>query len=230
MIGGANGGSAGGADAVALKSAGAANGKAMAQQMADHRAAQERHEHEGHRQSTARAVVLPDGTKQFELTTKIVDWEVEPGKTVKAWTYNGQVPGPMIKVADGDKVQIVVKNELPQSTSVHFHGLEVPNAMDGVPYITQDPITPGETFTYSFVANAGDRVTLLALGQPMNAVADVFSPTGSRIGGSWYALRGGVAYVRCQRTRRASGSADHRSRLWPVTSSRHLAKPSRSTT
>jgi plastocyanin len=96
--------------------------------------------------------VLPDGTKEFDLTAKVVDWEVEPGKTVKAWTYNGTVPGPMIKVAPGDKVRIVVKNELPQSTALHMHGIELPNAMDGVPYITQDPIEPGKSFSYDFVA------------------------------------------------------------------------------
>ena len=61
--------------------------------------------------------VLADGTKEFDLTTKIVDWEVEPGKNVKAWTYNGVVPGPTIKVELGDKVRIVVHNELPESTA-----------------------------------------------------------------------------------------------------------------
>jgi uncharacterized cupredoxin-like copper-binding protein len=96
--------------------------------------------------------VLPDGTKQFGLTAEIVDWEIEPGKTVRAWTYNGQVPGPMIKVAIGDRVRIVLKNDLPQSTALHFHGLETPNAMDGVPFITQPPITPGKSFAYEFVA------------------------------------------------------------------------------
>ncbi len=96
--------------------------------------------------------VLPDGTKEFDLTAKIVDWEVEPGKTVKAWTYNGTVPGPMIKVNNGDKVRIVLTNDLPQSTALHMHGIELPNAMDGVPFITQDPITPGKSFTYDFVA------------------------------------------------------------------------------
>ena len=96
--------------------------------------------------------VLPDGTKEFDLTAKIVDWQVEPGKTVKAWTYNGTVPGPMIKVATGDKVRIVLKNDLPQSTALHMHGIELPNAMDGVPFITQDPIEPGKSFTYDFVA------------------------------------------------------------------------------
>jgi manganese oxidase len=96
--------------------------------------------------------VLPDGTKEFDLTAKIVDWEVSPGKTVKAWTYNGEVPGPQIKVNVGDKVRVVLKNDLPESTAIHFHGLEVPNAMDGVPYITQPEVLPGKSFTYEFVA------------------------------------------------------------------------------
>jgi manganese oxidase len=97
--------------------------------------------------------VLADGTKQFDITAKVVDWEVEPGKTVRAWTYNGMVPGPWIKVSSGDKVKMVVKNDLPQSTVVHFHGIDVPNAMDGVPDVTQPPIKPGDTFTYEFVAH-----------------------------------------------------------------------------
>jgi FtsP/CotA-like multicopper oxidase with cupredoxin domain len=97
--------------------------------------------------------VLGDGTKEFRLVTKIVKWEVEPGKVVEAWTYNGTVPGPTIKVAVGDKVRIVVDNELPESTAVHFHGIRVPNSQDGVPDITQDPIKPGQTFTYAFTAD-----------------------------------------------------------------------------
>jgi plastocyanin len=96
--------------------------------------------------------VSADGTKEFDLTAKIIDWEVSPGKIVKAWAYNGQVPGPWIKVAVGDKVRIVLKNDLPQSTAIHFHGLEVPMAMDGVPFITQPPVLPGKSFTYEFVA------------------------------------------------------------------------------
>ncbi|HET9443213.1 MAG TPA: multicopper oxidase domain-containing protein [Acidimicrobiales bacterium] len=96
--------------------------------------------------------VLPDGTKQFDLTAEIVDWEVEAGKTVEAWTYNGTVPGPTIKVADGDRIRVVLENKLPESTAIHFHGLHTPNAMDGVPDITQEPIKPGATFTYEFVA------------------------------------------------------------------------------
>src|SRR5690606_6763841 len=96
--------------------------------------------------------VLADGTKQFDLTTSIVDWELEPGKFVEAWTYNGQVPGPTIKVNTGDKVRVVLHNELPESTAIHWHGILVPNAMDGVPDITQPPVKPGESFVYEFVA------------------------------------------------------------------------------
>jgi FtsP/CotA-like multicopper oxidase with cupredoxin domain/plastocyanin len=119
--------------------------------------------------------ILPDGTKQFELTAKIVDWEIEPGKTVRAWTYNGQVPGPMIKVAVGDRVRIVLKNDLPQSTALHMHGIDLPNSMDGVPFITQDPITPGKSFAYDFVAK-GPAVGMYhshdyALGQVSNGMA-----------------------------------------------------------
>jgi FtsP/CotA-like multicopper oxidase with cupredoxin domain len=96
--------------------------------------------------------VLADGTKEFALTAAITDWEVSPGKVVQAWTYNGTVPGPTIKVQPGDHVRVVLDNQLPQSTAIHFHGIDVPNAMDGVPYVTQDPVKPGETFTYDFVA------------------------------------------------------------------------------
>jgi FtsP/CotA-like multicopper oxidase with cupredoxin domain len=93
------------------------------------------------------------GVKVFELTTKAVLWEILDGVTVTAYTYNGTVPGPMIRVTEGDQVRIVVKNELPDPTTIHWHGVAVPNAMDGVPGVTQDPILPGETFTYEFTAS-----------------------------------------------------------------------------
>ena len=95
-------------------------------------------------------VVESDGTKVFNLTVEEVDWEVEPGKVVKAKTYNGTVPGPEIRANVGDKVKIVVTNKLNESTSVHFHGIRVPNQFDGVDPYTQKPIQPGETFTYEF--------------------------------------------------------------------------------
>ena len=93
-----------------------------------------------------------DGIKVFELTTKAVQWPIMDGVTVTAFTYNGTVPGPMIQVTDGDEVRIVVTNELPDPTTIHWHGIQVPNAMDGVPGVTQDPIQPGEIFTYEFTA------------------------------------------------------------------------------
>lgn len=94
--------------------------------------------------------VLPDGTRQFHLTAEIVPWEVSPGKTVQAWTYNGVVPGPMIHVNVGDKVAVVLHNALPESTSIHFHGIQTPFAQDGTPFVSQNPVRPGQDFTYSF--------------------------------------------------------------------------------
>jgi FtsP/CotA-like multicopper oxidase with cupredoxin domain len=102
--------------------------------------------------------VLPDGTKQFELTTAVTKWEVSPGKTVDAMTYNGTVPGPTLEADPGDKVRIVLHNQLPESTSIHFHGLITPNAMDGVTDVTQDPVKPGADFVYEFTAQSTPAV------------------------------------------------------------------------
>src|SRR5690606_1484704 len=119
---------------------------------------------------------LDGDVKVFRLTCQKVQWETEPGRVVEAWAYNGVVPGPEIRVTEGDNVRIHVTNELDESTAVHWHGLMVPNSMDGVPFITQPPIRPGETFTYEFVAkpagshmyhshhNAAEQVTMGLLG------------------------------------------------------------------
>ena len=97
--------------------------------------------------------------KVYDLTAEELQWEVEPGKKVKAWAYNGQVPGPQIRVREGDRVRINLTNKLPESTSIHFHGLELPNDQDGVPFITQPPVKPGESYTYEFtVPNAGSHM------------------------------------------------------------------------
>jgi manganese oxidase len=96
--------------------------------------------------------VRADGTKVFDLTASVIEWEVEPGKFVEGWAYNGQIPGPWIKLDVGDKVEINVTNETPLGTDVHWHGISTPNEMDGVAPYTQDPIAPGETFTYAFEA------------------------------------------------------------------------------
>ena len=90
--------------------------------------------------------------KVFELTCSEVDWEVTPGQIEKAMAYNGIVPGPTIRCVQGEKIRINVLNELTQSTGVHWHGQRVRNAMDGVPFITQPPIKPGERFVYEFTA------------------------------------------------------------------------------
>jgi uncharacterized cupredoxin-like copper-binding protein len=96
--------------------------------------------------------IKADGTKVFELTAEIIQWEVEAGRFVDAWAYNGQVPGPWIKLDLGDNVEINVTNLTPIGTDVHWHGISTPNSMDGVSPYTQDPILTGETFTYAFEA------------------------------------------------------------------------------
>jgi FtsP/CotA-like multicopper oxidase with cupredoxin domain len=102
---------------------------------------------------------IEKGVKVFELTARPTKWETEPGKFVTAWAYNDQVPGPQLRVTEGDRVRVVIKNELPESTAVHFHGVVLPIAQDGVPFITQPPVKPGESFTYEFVArNPGSHM------------------------------------------------------------------------
>lgn len=88
----------------------------------------------------------------FRLTTKPVRWQILSGTRVTAWTYNGTVPGPEVRVPYGQKVRIIVNNRLPEPTTVHWHGIQVPNSMDGVPGVTQQPIGVGKTFTYAFRA------------------------------------------------------------------------------
>jgi len=102
---------------------------------------------------------IEKGVKVFELTAAEMQWETAPEQFVAALAYNGQVPGPQIRVTEGDRVKIVLTNKLKQSTAMHFHGLELPNEQDGVPFITQPPVKPGETHTYEFVVpNAGSHM------------------------------------------------------------------------
>src|ERR1051325_6206718 len=104
---------------------------------------------------------LDGGVKVFELTAKRIQWETEPGKRVEAWAFNEQIPGPQIRVTEGDRVRFILKNDLPESTAVHFHGLELPHDQDGVPFITQPPIKPGSSYTYECtvpVGNAGSHM------------------------------------------------------------------------
>lgn len=97
--------------------------------------------------------------KVFELTCQEIQWETMAGVAMSAMSYNGIVPGPEIRVTEGDIVRVVVTNEMTQSTAIHFHGLLIPNAMDGVPFITQPVIKPGETFSYEFTTrNSGSHM------------------------------------------------------------------------
>ena len=89
--------------------------------------------------------------KYFELVAEQVQSEILPGLFINAWGYNGSSPGPTIQVYPGDTVNIRVYNRLPEATSVHWHGLDVPNVMDGVPEIQPSPkIEPGRYFDYRF--------------------------------------------------------------------------------
>ncbi len=102
---------------------------------------------------------MVNGVKVFRVTASEVEWEVTPGERRTALAYNGMVPGPTFRVTEGDRVRILFKNELKESTAIHFHGVLVPNSMDGVPYITQPPVKPGGTFTYEFVVrNPGSHM------------------------------------------------------------------------
>jgi FtsP/CotA-like multicopper oxidase with cupredoxin domain len=93
---------------------------------------------------------IVNGVKVFRLMTMPTRWEVAPGQFATAFAFNGQVPGPQIRVHRGDTVRVVLTNHLPQPTTIHWHGMTVPNRMDGVPYVTQKPVMPGQTFTYQF--------------------------------------------------------------------------------
>lgn len=100
--------------------------------------------------------VEKDGVKEFQISIDEIRWEYAKGKFAHAWAYNSQIPGPEIRVTEGDKIRIIVKNNLPVATSIHWHGVHVENKADGVPGLTQNAIKPKETFIYEFTAkNSG---------------------------------------------------------------------------
>ena len=89
--------------------------------------------------------------KEFHLVAEPVVREFAEGMKANLWGYNGQAPGPTIEAVEGDKVRIFVTNRLPEHTTVHWHGMILPNGMDGVGGLTQPHIKPGKTFVYEFV-------------------------------------------------------------------------------
>ena len=93
---------------------------------------------------------IVDGVKVFDLTVEEIEWEVAKGEFKSAMAFNGTVPGPEIRVQEGDEVRFVVQNQLSEPFALHFHGVTLPNDQDGVPFITQPAVMPGEYWTYEF--------------------------------------------------------------------------------
>ena len=91
--------------------------------------------------------------KVFHLIAEPVKRKIAPFKAIDTWGYNGSCPGPTIQVRQGDRVRVVFENHLPESTSLHWHGLEIPIEQDGVPYISQKPVAPGEKYVYEFTVH-----------------------------------------------------------------------------
>jgi uncharacterized membrane protein YidH (DUF202 family) len=96
---------------------------------------------------------IENGIKIFNLEVSVIRWHILPNVAVDAFAYNGQIPGPRIRVTQGDHVRIVIHSRLPESTTVHWHGLVLPNKMDGPAFITQEPIGTGDSYVYEFTAN-----------------------------------------------------------------------------
>ena len=96
---------------------------------------------------------LDGAIKVFRLTAEPVQRKIAPFKTIDAWGYNGTCPGPTIQIQQGDRVRVIFENKLPESTSIHWHGLEVPIEQDGIPYISQKPVAPGEKYVYEFTVH-----------------------------------------------------------------------------
>ena len=93
---------------------------------------------------------LDNGVKVFHLIAEPVKQQIAPNKTLILWGFNGSAPGPTIQVNQGDRVRIILENHLPEPTSMHWHGFEIPNDLDGGPGVSQAPIKPGGRYIYEF--------------------------------------------------------------------------------
>ena len=104
-------------------------------------------------------IVTEDGKtiKVFNLTVEDVKFEIFPGKIIEGWGFNGLIPGPTIRVKEGDRIRVILKNETADGEhTFHAHGQKKPVVMDGVPYLGQKPVKKGESYTYEFtVKNIG---------------------------------------------------------------------------
>ena len=95
---------------------------------------------------------IENGIKVFDLETSVIRWQILPKTWVDAYAFNGQVPGPTLRFRQGDRIRINVTNRLPETTTVHWHGMILPNVMDGPAHVTQDPIKNGGVYHYEFTA------------------------------------------------------------------------------
>jgi hypothetical protein len=133
---------------------------------------------------------IRDGWKEFHLIAEPVRREIAPGMTANLWGYNGQSPGPTIECVEGDKVRIFVTNRLPEHTSIHWHGILLPNGMDGVGGLTQPHIPAGKTYVYEFVMKHSgtfmyhphaDEMVQMAMGMMGSIVVHPEDPTRYRV-------------------------------------------------
>jgi len=131
-----------------------------------------------------------DGVKVFHLIAEPVQHEFAPGLRAECWGYNGSTPGPTIEATEGDRVRIYVTNRLPEATTTHWHGVIVPNGMDGVAGLTQRAIRPGETFLYEFALRSPatcmyhphfDEMTQMGLGMMGMFIIHPRTPRGPRV-------------------------------------------------
>lgn len=104
---------------------------------------------------------IKNGVKEFRLTAEPIRWEYAEGKTILAWGYNGQIPGPEIRVHEGDKVRVVFTNNLPKATTIHWHGIDVQNDQDGVPEVTQKPSNPEKLILMNLSPNPPVPVSII---------------------------------------------------------------------
>ena len=146
-----------------------------------------------------RPVIVPNGStlpykvvggvKVFHLIAEEVDHEFAPGLRAHCWGFNGQVHGPTIEAVEGDRLRIYVTNKLPESTTVHWHGILLPSGMDGVAGLSQKPIEPGETYKYEFKLRQHgthmyhshtDEMTQIALGMMGMFIIHPRTPNGPK--------------------------------------------------
>lgn len=140
--------------------------------------------------------IAADGAKEWTITAAITDWEVEPGKVVKAWTFNGTVPGPTLRGEVGDRIRVKFINKLPEGLDIHMHGMILPNLMDGVSPVTQALIQPGQSGIYEYTVTEPGVAMYHPHAHGANSIPNgmwgnmIFSPAGGGGSSDWLIPRG----------------------------------------